>query len=117
MFIRKITFILIVFLIVTPVCFSQIFFRQYWAEFDGRINNNPHDVRTRVNDPELSLHETFGHRNEARVNGLMLIDVPEDLFGLEGADLYLELWGGHPLTENKRFILNGKGVYPLPDDG
>ncbi len=101
----------------TPV-HAQVFFRQYWAEFDGRINNNTRaGERMRVNDAQLSLHEEFGHRGEAKANGLQLIDVPEDLFGLDGAELYLELWGGHPLTENKRFILNGKETYYLPDDG
>ena len=102
---------------LTRPSFSQTFYRQYWAEFDKIINNNLHDTRTRVNDAQLSLHETFGHRSEARANGLLLIDVPEDLFGLDGADLYLELWGGHPRTENKRFTLNGRGAYPLPETG
>jgi hypothetical protein len=99
-------------------CRGQVFFREYWAEFDGRINNNTGEgERLRVNDAELSLHETFGKRAEAKANGLQLIQVPEDLFGLESAELYLELWGGHPGTENKRFILNGKETYALPDDG
>ncbi|MBN2411712.1 hypothetical protein JXQ31_08465 [candidate division KSB1 bacterium] len=97
---------------------AQKFFRQYWAEFDGRINNNTRaGERLRVNDAQLSQHGEFGHRSEARANGLQLIDVPEDLFGLDGAELYLEMWGGHPQTENKRFILNGKETYYLPDDG
>jgi hypothetical protein len=106
-----------VLLFTVQAALAQVFFRQYWAEFDKVINNNPHDTRTRVNDAQLSLHETFGHRTEARINGLLLIDVPEDLFGLDGADLYLELWGGHPRTENKHFYLNGRGPYPLPEKG
>ena len=112
------SFLLLIFVFSSMSAYTQVFFRQYWAEFDGRINNNTRSgERMRVNDPELSLHEEFGHRNEARANGLQLIDIPEDLFGLDGAELYLELWGGHPQTENKRFILNGKKTYYLPNDG
>lgn len=99
-------------------CSSQVFFREHWAEFDGRVNNNTNPgERLRVNDASLSLHETFGKRPEARANGLQLIQVPEDLFGLESAGLYLEMWGGHPETANKRFILNGKETYRIPEDG
>ncbi|MBN1996167.1 hypothetical protein JW935_01360, partial [candidate division KSB1 bacterium] len=114
---NRLFLLLILILLLTQTASSQVFFRQHWAEFDKITNNNPHDTRWRVNDAELSLHPTFGRRTEARINGLMLLNVPEDLFGLERAELYLELWGGHPLTENKRFILNGKGTYFLPDDG
>jgi hypothetical protein len=71
----------------------------------------------RVNDAELSLHETFGKRQEALSNGFTLINVPEDLFGLQSAELYTEVWGGHPGTANKRVIVNGKQVYSLGDDG
>ena len=59
----------------------------------------------------------YGKRPEALSNGFTLINVPEDLFVLQGADLYLEVWGGHPGTANKRFIVNGKQIYPLGDDG
>lgn len=112
-------------LVVLTVCFlvgiaplhAQGFFREYWAVFDKITNNNPNDTRWRVNDAQLSLHAEFGRRSEALVNGLMLINVPEDLFALAGAELYLELWGGHPQTANKRFILNGKETYFLPDEG
>jgi len=92
------------------------FYREYWAEFDENISNHP-DGRWRVNDETLSLHENFGHRVEAKANGLMLVNVPEDLFGLDGAELYLELWGGHGKTEKKRFYLNGRGPYLLPLTG
>ncbi len=93
-----------------------IFFRQHWAEYDGAISNSSGRM-LRVNDPELSLHERYGRRPEARANGLTLVDVPEDLFALQGADLYLEVWGGHPKTANKRFLINGKQAYPIPDRG
>lgn len=92
------------------------FYREYWANFDSSISNHK-DGRWRVNDGELSLHERFGIRSEARANGLMLIDVPENLFQLEQAELYLELWGGHGKTANKRFFVNGRGPYALPRAG
>jgi len=93
-----------------------VFFREYWAEFDAGISNSSGRM-LRVNDAELSLHEVYGRRPEALANGFTLINVPEDLFGLQGAELYLEVWGGHPGTANKRFIVNGKQIYPLGDDG
>jgi len=89
-----------------------VFYREYWGErrnTDGRF--------LRVNDAELSLHPTFGRRREARSNGLLLVEAPEDLFQVEAAELYLELWGGHPGTAAKRFMLNGRGPYVLPEVG
>jgi hypothetical protein len=98
-------------------CSAQgVFFREYWAEFDAVISNSSGRM-LRVNDAELSLHEVYGKRPEALSNGFTLINVPEDLFGLQAAELYLEVWGGHPGTVNKRFIVNGKQIYPLGNDG
>ena len=74
-----------------------VFFREYWAEFDAEISNSSGRM-LRVNDAELSLHEVYGRRPEALANGFTLINVPEDLFGLHEAELYLEVWGGHPGT-------------------
>jgi hypothetical protein len=97
--------------------FAQgVFFREYWAEFDAGISNSKGRM-LRVNDAGLSLHEVYGKRPEALSNGFTLINVPEDLFGLEAAELYLEVWGGHPGTANKRVIVNGKQTYPLSDYG
>jgi hypothetical protein len=93
-----------------------IFFREYWAEFDAGISNSEGRM-LRVNDAELSLHEVYGKRPEALSNGFTLINVPEDLFGLQAAELNLEVWGGHPGTTNKRVIVNGKQIYPLGDYG
>jgi len=93
-----------------------VFFREHWARFDKTISNSTGRM-LRVNDATLSLHETYGRRPEARANGFTLIDVPEDLFWLQGADLYLELWGGHPKTANKRFLINGKKTYAIPERG
>jgi hypothetical protein len=99
------------------ICSAQgVFFREYWADFDPEISNSKGRM-LRVNDAELSLHERYGKRQEALSNGFTLLNVPEDLFGLESAELYLELWGGHPGTDNKRVIVNGKQTYPLGDDG
>ena len=94
---------------------AGVFYREYWAEWNPKISNCT--GRLRVNDTELSLHKTFGKRSEAKANGLMLISVSEDLFQLTGAELYLELWGGHPGTSNKRFLPNGKEFYNIPEVG
>ena len=92
------------------------FYRQYWASFDENISNHK-DGRWRVNDPQLALHENFGERSEALANGLVLLNAPENLFDLEKAELYLEMWGGHPHTADKRVTVNGKAVYCIPDYG
>ncbi len=91
------------------------FYREYWAEWDENITNCK--GRLRVNDTELSLHKTFGKRSEAKANGLMLIKVNEDLFNLQAAQIYLEMWGGHPGTSSKRFLPNGKQFYNVPEVG
>ena len=92
------------------------FFREHWARFDPNVSNYE-EPRWRINDEQVSLDPRFGTRWEARANGLILIDVPEDLFALERAELYLELWGGHRRLENKRFTLNGRDTYLLPRNG
>lgn len=92
------------------------FFREYWAEFDPAISNHS-EGRWRVNDGQVALHPRFGLRWEAKANGLILINVPEHLLELAGAQLYLELWGGHPRNENKRFVLNGHHTYTLDQYG
>ena len=92
------------------------FFREHWAERDQQ-RNNCRGRLLRVNDPAMSLDARYGTRFEARTNGLLLIDVPVDLFALQSAELYLELWGGHPSTAKKRFALNGRGEYALPEVG
>ena len=91
------------------------FYREYWAQWDESITNCR--TRLRVNDTELSLHKTFGKRSEAKANGLMLVSINEDLFQLKAAQLYLEMWGGHPGTSGKRFLPNGKQMYNVPEVG
>jgi len=91
------------------------FYREYWAEWDEDITNCR--GRLRVNDTELTLHKTFGKRSEAKANGLMLVSINEDLFNIKTAQIYLEMWGGHPGTSSKRFLPNGKQVYDVPEVG
>jgi len=96
--------------------FEGRFLRLYW--YEREFPYNPHfERRLRVNAPETSLHPEFGRRVEARENGLMIIRAEEDLSLLKGAELYLELWGGHPGTTNKRVTVNGRSQYTLPEVG
>jgi hypothetical protein len=104
------------FFAVNPAAGQESFFRQYWAEWDSTISNHKGRL-LRVNDPNLSLHENFGRRNEALCNGFTLLNVPEDLFGLSKVEFYMEMWGGHPHTVNKRFDINGRGDYIIPEVG
>jgi hypothetical protein len=94
-----------------------VFWREHWYE-RGLTNANPaYERRFRINAPEATLHPSFGQRVEARENGLMLIKAEEDLFQITGAELYAELWGGHPGTANKRVSVNGRATYQLPRAG
>ena len=79
-------------------CAQGIFFREHWAEFDAEISNAKGRM-LRVNDAELSLHEVYGKRPEALANGFTLINVPEDLFGLQGA-VRCYLKPNHPDLKN-----------------
>ena len=91
-----------------------IFWREHWYE-RGPTNHNPgYERRLRVNPPEVVLHPEFGSRIEARENGLMLIPAEENLFQITGAELYLEMWGGHPGTAGKRVTVNGRSTYWFP---
>ncbi len=82
-------------------------------EFGNPVVNS----RFRVNSPESVLHPEFGLQRETRGNGMMQITIDESLFDLAGAELYLELWGGHPGTANKRVTVNGRNTYALPKVG
>ena len=92
------------------------FFREHRAIHDPTLNNYT-GHRWRVNDAQMSVDPKYGDRPEAHANGLMTLSLPENLPMLRAARLYLELWGGHPHTANKRFTLNGKGGYSLPEAG
>jgi hypothetical protein len=93
------------------------FWRIHWYERGLEHGNPGYDGRFRVNSPEVVLHPQFGQRTEARENGLMLLRAEEDLGRLTQAQLYLELWGGHPGSANKRVTLNGRSTYYLPRVG
>ncbi|MGQ9621553.1 MAG: hypothetical protein ACUVTX_11320 [Bacteroidales bacterium] len=98
--------------------FSQSFFTQNWVEYEGRINNNREKgERTRVNDRGMSTHPVYSKRYEGQVNGLALVNIRDTILQLERAELFCELWGGHPGTANKRFQINGGSVYNLPSEG
>ncbi len=94
------------------------FYRTYDADFDARLSNQTHaGNRWRVNDETISFHPEHGERWETQANGLLQIEISENLRDLTAAELLMEVWGGHPHTRNKRFILNGKGEYSLPEVG
>jgi hypothetical protein len=84
------------------------FVREIWAATRGN--------RFRVNSPDAKAGR-FKDRWEAKQTGEMKIAIDEDLSQVAAAELYLELWGGHPGVANKRFTLNGKSTYSLPEVG
>jgi len=84
------------------------FVRSFW--FRGHGNN------FRVNSPDTAEGK-FADRPEAKKDGRMVIEVTDDLMQVASAELYLELWGGHPGVAHKRFTLNGRGTYKLPEVG
>ena len=90
-----------------------VFWQEHWYEREPVPGTTR---RLRINAPETSLGR-FGDRTEARENGLMIIEVNENLFQITGAELYAELWGGHPGTANKRVSINGRSTYQLPRFG
>jgi hypothetical protein len=90
-----------------------VFWQEHWYE---REKHPGHTRRLRINAPEVVLSR-FGDRPEARENGLMIIEANEDLFHVTGAELYAELWGGHPGTANKRVTVNGRSTWETPRVG
>ncbi|MFW6155377.1 MAG: hypothetical protein ACOC95_09185 [Planctomycetota bacterium] len=79
-----------------------------WAPLEGNS--------FRVNSPDTATGR-FADRREAKAGGLLALDAPADLSGVRRAELYLELWGGHPGVANKRFSLNGRQEIHLPEVG
>ncbi len=113
----KIKIVLLILTFFFSEAFGQgQFFREYWAEYDSTISVKNLNY-WRVNDESVSLHKKYGHRIEPKANGLVIIPIDEDLFELDKAELYMELWAGHTKTENKRFYLNGRGPYNLARTG
>jgi hypothetical protein len=84
------------------------FFREFWFKGPGN--------RFRVNSPDTATGP-YRDRPEARQTGRMTIAVDDDLSQVGRAHLYLELWGGHPGVADKRFTLNGKSPYAVPEVG
>jgi hypothetical protein len=93
------------------------FIRTYWYKQGIEYANPFYNSRFRVNSPEASLHPDFMYRSEARENGMMQILINEDLNLLDEAKLYLEIWGGHPGTANKRVSINGRSIYSIVEVG
>jgi hypothetical protein len=93
------------------------FWRTYWYQRGVEHGNPKYDDRFRVNSPEAALNPSYSQRLEVRENGMMLIPINEDLRQIYRAELYLELWGGHPGTANKRVTVNGRSTYAIQDVG
>lgn len=94
------------------------FSRRYWYE-EGLEHGNPHfnQRQLRVNAPFASVHPIFAERSEPRSSGLARILIEEDLRSIAGAGLYCEIWGGHPGTYDKRFSVNGRSLFQIPETG
>lgn len=116
---RTSLFIIILLFLHQGFCSGQSrFFRQYWMEYNSSINNTNstgRPERPRVGDRRMSTDPSNWSRQEAQVNGLIMINIPDTIHNIDHAELYLELWGGHPGTAGKRFQINGGQVYPIPD--
>ncbi len=95
---------------------SGLFFQEFWYQPGIEHGNPQYNSRFRVNAPETVL-SPFKDRPEARANGMMQILMELDPSQLIKAELYLELWGGHPGTENKRVTINGRNTFSIPEVG
>ncbi|MCA9190381.1 MAG: hypothetical protein KDB03_01410 [Planctomycetales bacterium] len=93
---------------------SPAVFQRYWFQLGDEFANPPVNNRFRVNDPYVATHPTYHDRQETRGNGLMLIPFEEDLRQIDAARLYVEFWGGHPHSTNRRITINGRTTYTLP---
>lgn len=113
---KFLSYLIMVFFVLNSYAKENVFFKEYMAEFKKEMNNCT-NKRLRVNDTDASLDHKYGSRGEVQSNGLMLIRMPENCFYIDKTELLLELWGGHPGTEQKRFSLNGKMSYDLPEHG
>lgn len=89
------------------------FFHRYWFQMGDPFANPPVNGRFRVNDPYVATHPTFHARDEPKGNGMMLIPMRQSLREIKAARLYLELWGGHPHSTNRRVTVNGRSTYRI----
>lgn len=94
-----------------------VFWRTHWYDREAFTPKIGYTRRARINAANAVLDPRWGIRTETRENGLLLITTEEDLFQVRAAELYAELWGGHPGTANKRFTVNGRSFYQLPHSG
>jgi len=89
------------------------FYKESWVT--ERFVERSDSLRLRVNDAEISSHPAFKDRWESRENGQTTVLMNEDLQQIENADLYLELWGGHPGSGPKSVSINGNTAHRIPD--
>ncbi len=89
------------------------FYHRYWFQMGDDFANPPVNNRFRVNDPYAPTHPSFHARQEPKGNGMMLVPMKQPLREIDAARLYLELWGGHPHTDNRRVTVNGRTTYPI----
>lgn len=92
---------------------SAHFFQRYWFQLGSEFMNPPVNDRFRVNDPYVATHPEFHARKEPKGNGMMLIRFDEVMRDIGAARLYVELWGGHPHSNNRRVTINGRTTYPI----
>jgi hypothetical protein len=93
------------------------FWREHWFVPGLEHGNPPVGSRFRVNDAFAAFQKSYKDRKEVFANGLMQIETKTDVTTVRAAELYLEVWGGHVGTANKRMTVNGRSTYVLPEDG
>ncbi len=93
------------------------FWVEHWFERKLEAGNPPVSARFRVNDPFAGFQKNFKDRKEVRANGMMQIAADVDVTTVRAAEVYLEMWGGHVGTANKRFTANGRSTYQIPENG
>ena len=71
----------------------------------------------RVNSREIAQDTTLALDASTQTGGLLSFTVGEDPREVIRAELYLEIDGGAPGTAGKRFTLNGRGQFFLPEVG
>jgi hypothetical protein len=94
------------------------FVRRYWYE-QGEDHGNPffNGRQLRVNSPGIGVHPRHATRTETKSSGAARILIEEDLRSIDGANLYCEIWGGHPGTSSKRVSVNGRTLISIPETG
>lgn len=93
------------------------FWLEYWFVRTLEQGNPPVSARFRVNDTFAAFRRGSKDRKEVRSNGMMQIPVGVDVTSVRGAELYLEMWGGHAGTANKRVTINGHSTYAIRENG